>query len=119
YIDKVFTSSEQEASKYEEGRLYKKVLNTLELKNSEIIHIGDNERADFINAFLKGIQAFHYINNIDNMNKKLQVLYREKLLYRKSNVHASLDSLRTLISSMNTHIPDDVKSYHEIGGFIF
>ncbi|WP_035764670.1 HAD hydrolase-like protein [Butyrivibrio sp. NC2002] len=66
YID-LFCSCDCKASKYD-GSLFKFVLRTLKIKSSQLVHIGDNYRSDFLIPRLMGIKA-HLFNQEHNYDK--------------------------------------------------
>lgn len=57
-VEKIFVSSDLRASKGS-GSLYSIVIQNLKVKPSQILHIGDNNHADYKKAQVYGINAFH------------------------------------------------------------
>lgn len=57
--DFLFLSSEKKLRK-SRGSLFKCVLNELNISNSEIVHIGDNRKSDYLVPKTLGIKSFHY-----------------------------------------------------------
>lgn len=64
-IDKIYVSQEHNASKIS-GDLFEKFLREEKLSSSDVIHIGDNMKADVIGAQKNGICSIHIKNINDN-----------------------------------------------------
>ena len=64
-LDKVYVSSDLRKSKGR-GGMYPLVIGDLGVKPEEIVHIGDNERADYKKALQFGIRAFHIPKGIED-----------------------------------------------------
>lgn len=74
-IEKVFVSNEYNATKFK-GTLYKKVLSELEIKSSELLHIGDNSYSDIKIASRLGIETIH-------VQKRKGEVFKETKFIRK------------------------------------
>lgn len=88
------------------GKLYDYILDDLNIKPHELLHIGDNYRSDILVASQKGINTYYCINNYDQSfanesisNKKIISLYNHsdystsflvKLLTEKENSQADI-----------------------------
>lgn len=57
--DYLFVSSKIKKTK-SNGQIYKYVLNKLNIRSNQILHIGDNIKSDFINSRLNGIKSVLY-----------------------------------------------------------
>ena len=77
-FEKIYLSSEIKKTK-STGSLFKHILEDLNIKNSEIIHIGDNIKSDFIRPKLLGIKSLK-INKRANKNKKIELLITERFI---------------------------------------
>lgn len=85
---KLYVSCEMGARK-RDGSLFRAVIEDLGIKPSQLIHIGDNWRADYLMPVSLGIHAKH----VPNMSKELceipqKISCRSELAYR--TIHASL-----------------------------
>lgn len=78
-IKKVYVSSELNKTKIK-GSIFKYVMNDMNIKNTEIIHIGDSWKADYISTLRLNIKSFHvkknnykkiYINKINSINENI------------------------------------------------
>lgn len=59
YVDKIYVSSEQRISKYS-GRIFKLMMDDLNLLPHDLVHVGDNEHSDYHEARKAGITAYHF-----------------------------------------------------------
>lgn len=88
---KIFISCEYGKSKGT-GSLFKVVLENLDIKETELLHIGDNRKSDYTIPTALGIKSFHYIpkkisiNNYKPDNIALSIL---KSLFQKSERNAT------------------------------
>ncbi|OUM88989.1 MAG: hypothetical protein BAA01_10255 [Bacillus thermozeamaize] len=85
--DRFYLSSEEKLSKGT-GRLFSKIIADYEAKGiapHEILHIGDNQRADIANARKYKIQACHVPSTIS-------ILRSKKRLYQLFQIHTSMDN---------------------------
>ncbi len=102
-IESIFISSEYGLTK-RSGNLFKKVLQILNAKTSEIVHIGDNKNGDYKAPRKLGIRAVKIkrtINNIKNYNK---------------NEFAQADlSKNIIISLINNNIVNQNGYYRKMG----
>ena len=57
---KIYSSCDYRITKWENGLLFKKVIEENHLDIKSIVHIGDDLRADYQMALKQGISAFHY-----------------------------------------------------------
>lgn len=95
---KLFVSSEYGETK-QTGRLFQRVISELGVKANNIIHIGDNIKADVESARAKGMLAFHfdppeYINNILEKEKEYHILLPSPVMHaRKLALLSSPDKL--------------------------
>ena len=64
-IDTIYVSCEEKKSK-KEFNLFIKVLNDLNIKNKELIHIGDAIRSDYLNPKILGIKSILIKNKAEN-----------------------------------------------------
>lgn len=64
-IDTIYVSCEEKKSK-KEFNLFTKVLNDLNIKNRELIHIGDAIRSDYFNPKILGIKSILVKNKTEN-----------------------------------------------------
>ena len=53
--------------KKDKGALFKYVLDELNIKNTQIIHIGDSWKADFISAKMVGVPTIHISKEVNNL----------------------------------------------------
>ncbi len=67
--EKIYISSEIGKTKAT-GSIFDYIINDLNVKKSDIIHIGDNKKSDFISPIRKGISARLYRNN----NKQISII---------------------------------------------
>lgn len=58
-VDKIFVSCEEKCSKAS-GQLFDVVIDKCGVQPSDIVHIGDSWKSDFISPIKHGIQAIHY-----------------------------------------------------------
>ena len=72
-IKKVYVSCELNKTKIK-GSIFKYVMNDMNIKNTEIIHIGDSWKADYISPLRLNIKSFHVKKN--NYKKKYIIYYR-------------------------------------------
>ena len=73
HYDALFISSEEQKRK-SKGTLFRYVLDTLRMHRSDILHIGDNWRSDYVVPKLLGIDAVHICKDIRKnliLNKKI------------------------------------------------
>ncbi len=95
---KLFVSSEYGETK-QTGRLFQRVISELNVKPSNIVHIGDNVKADIESARAKGILAFHfdppeYINDILDKEKEYHISLPSPVMHaRKLALLSSPDKL--------------------------
>lgn len=71
-IEEIFVSSELNLTKHN-GDIFKFVLNQLNIKKDEIIHIGDDLRADYINPMNEGITSIYYKKCFENFIEYLKM----------------------------------------------
>ncbi len=65
---KIYVSCEEEARK-RDGRLFHKVIDELNIKPSQLLHIGDSWKSDFIQAICAGAHANHVKNDQKELSK--------------------------------------------------
>lgn len=63
FPEKIFVSSNEKKSKWSR-ELFTHVVNSLGIKNSELFHIGDAKRSDFLNPKILGIQSHLFKNKL-------------------------------------------------------
>ena len=100
------------------GSLYTHILDNLQCKASELLHIGDYYYADIINAMKKGIKPFYYKKSseyaFNNTSfKKLIALYEPILPIEESIYFA------TIINKFYTHRNTDNKIHAYNFGYIY
>lgn len=114
-FDAILLSNEENCSK-QTGELFNRLIEKFPMiKSKEILHIGDNKNADFIQAKKKGIAAFHYnavpekLNSIYDYERiRHNIPHPEILSLRKTNVYEKIDNFDTEIK----------KNAYEIGSSI-
>lgn len=85
YYDMLFVSSTERKTK-SRGSLFREVLKQTGIKLSEILHIGDNRRSDYLMPKRLGIQSFH-------IPKEMKInLFIDKKKYKQINSYANLCS---------------------------
>ena len=89
---KLYVSSELSEKKHS-GRIYDIVLKDLGVNASDILHVGDNLRADIIKAKDKGLKPFHLNKAVDEFKKTR--FYNDVWLRDESRHNLSI---RTLLS---------------------
>lgn len=55
-FEKIFVSGEEGESKSDYGQLFDLVCDSMNVSHTEVLHIGDNWRSDWVNTFIKGIR---------------------------------------------------------------
>ena len=89
-IDNIFVSCELNSTK-DSGNLYKTVIQDLEIKPSEILHIGDNNKSDYENAKKCGINSVFFpkptaIASDPNYTNNLYQIFLKDLPFWEDNV---------------------------------
>ena len=84
-FDDVFVSSSLEASKENNGDLFDRILDILNLNAKEVLMFGDNKRSDIINASKKGIKGLQIANRHRKLRSKLNLFGNDKADYVKVN----------------------------------
>jgi len=74
-FDKVFVSASQNASKENEGLLFKKILEKEGISPEEVLMVGDNPISDVANAVLHGIESHYLKRNGYKIRQKFQFLF--------------------------------------------
>ncbi len=97
---KLYLSSELKINKHT-GKIYKYVLNDLNIRSNQIIHIGDNKKSDYINPMKFGIKTFLVKNN-----NKLKYSYISK----DSTMYYNM-----LVSILNNYYDDTQNYYFNFG----
>ncbi len=77
--DKFFLSADIGLRKHD-GRLFEHVLSELKLKGSDVLHVGDNRKADGEMAEKNGIEPFLWPASIENLrkNKRYKAVYNPR-----------------------------------------
>lgn len=104
-IDAIFCSSEYKRSKV--NGLFENVLQSLQLKPSSILHIGDNFTADYIAARTLQLNAFHFVHH----DERIADIIRLQTI-SASIADSSIRYTKGLFSPFrgvlsNTHFPSD------------
>lgn len=102
------------------GNLYKYVIDDLNAKPSSIMHIGDNEHADFNNAKLYGIDSV-FVEKIIDIFLENNIRAKKLLNENKNNVAVSIMLGLCAFSSFNKNDNDKNKdnNYWHNFGFIY
>lgn len=103
FIDEIFVSCDYKVSKRNKGLLYDIVINKMDCKPEELLHVGDNSCSDIKNAIAKGIQVYHY-----DLNRKEGYFSPD---FEKIFFHDTLfemTTLRRIYFNQNKHIHDSV-----------
>lgn len=111
-IDKVYMSNECNATKAT-GSLFLHVLNELQIKPDQLLHIGDNERSDIAIAQNFGIRTLYY-----GLNKAQKQRVKHELLYMQEGFKEG-EHLRLLSSLLNPYQKDLQQFYFDIGASVF
>ncbi|MBQ9658612.1 MAG: glycosyltransferase [Clostridia bacterium] len=114
-IEKLYLSCSVKKAKWT-GNLYKHVLEDLNIKPSEMVHIGDNYESDYRNAQQNEINAVHLIktteamNNSNNLNKMLNA----SLPFWQDNKEAmQFIGVRTMLAVVaNKYFDNPYRSFH-------
>ena len=77
-IKKIYVSNEYKKTK-RKGNLFDKALKDFSLKSSQLVHIGDSWRSDYLMPKMKGIKAFHFSRKIINVKYGKEVQKQEGL----------------------------------------
>lgn len=94
------------------GKLFKYVIDKYNIKQNEIIHIGDNYDSDVQGAKKIGIDSIQYdITVTENTEIDIE-------LYKYGNVFPELKSLRKLIRNLTFSYDDDEKFWYKFGASI-
>jgi len=97
YFDYLYVSSDIQLRK-SNGALFKYVMKDLRIRNTDMIHVGDNYKSDYIMAKINGIKAYRWkkeelqhkdkLKNIEDENaKKLYDILNE---YKTSNLYTKI-----------------------------
>lgn len=108
-ISQVFVSNQENCCKGD-GKLFKVAMKKLNIREEELVHIGDNLEADKTAPTKLGIRAFHRPKDIDLFFSDLSKT-KYKCLY--NNVQG-LD-VSTLVSLFSQHREKDKSAYTELG----
>lgn len=73
--DKVYISASQNASKENQGLLFKKIIKEEGILPTEIFMVGDNPVSDIANAKLNGIEAFYLKRYSYKVKQKIQFIF--------------------------------------------
>jgi HAD superfamily hydrolase (TIGR01549 family) len=99
HYDALFVSSAERKTK-SRGTLFREVLKKKKIKSSEILHIGDNRRSDYLMPRKLGIQAFHISKDV-----KINLVV-DKKIYKQMRSYANLCSF--INNHADTHSWDAV-----------
>lgn len=77
-IKKIYVSNEYKKTK-RKGDLFDEALKDFLLKSSQLVHIGDNWRSDYLMPKIKGIKAFHFSRKVINVKYGKEVQKQEGL----------------------------------------
>ncbi len=111
----IYTSCDHGCSK-SEGRLFKFVLERMNLHPAMVLHVGDNEYADVNGAAAAGIKAIHY--KLCSPAQRT-VLTREEAIQSEARRESSLQSLRTLAQRLCLRLPEHERADFKDGAFLF
>lgn len=111
-IDNIYISSEI-GFKKATGKLFEYVLNENYIKNSEIVHIGDNIRSDINIANDIGIKSIYY-----NYDKNFQLVLDNERIYLNDRFIPK-DYLRFLSYLSNPYKEGEEKFFYEMGSCFF
>ena len=80
HVNEIYVSCEHGCGKYEKF-LFEKFIDLENIAPEDVLHIGDNEKSDFMVPLSLGIQSFHIPNVIDYlfMNSSVNLLAIQKL----------------------------------------
>ena len=102
--ENLYVSSEVGVQKAS-GNLFKHVLKDINIKNKQLIHIGDGKKGDFIQPRLLGIRSILIPNHINHL----------KYYYDKKLNEEDLFTYQTISSFINNSIETDKSEYWKIG----
>ena len=77
-IKKIYVSNEYKKTK-RKGNLFDEALKDFSLKSSQLVHIGDSWRSDYLMPKMKGIKAFHFSRKFINVKYGKEVQKQEGL----------------------------------------
>lgn len=77
-VKKIYVSNEYKKTK-RKGNLFDEALKDFSLKSSQLVHIGDSWRSDYLMPKMKGIKAFHFSRKIINVKYGKEVQKQEGL----------------------------------------
>lgn len=77
-IKKIYVSNEYKKTK-RKGNLFDEVLKEFSLKPSQLVHIGDSWRSDYLMPKMKGIKAFHFSRKVNNVKYGKEIQKQEGL----------------------------------------
>ena len=100
------------------GNLYKYVIDDLNAEPSSIMHIGDNEHADFNNAKLHGIDSV-FVEKIIDIFLENNIRAKKLLNENKNNVAVSIMLGLCAFSSFNKNDKNKDNNYWHNFGFIY
>ena len=106
YADDIFVSSEYKENKLS-GKLFDVVIKKLNINKSQIIHIGDSYKADFLSPIKNRIKAYH-IRKFENKCNFLKIKREEKEI-----------SLSIIYAMINNNIALNNSYYEKLGYEIF
>jgi predicted HAD superfamily hydrolase len=111
-ISHIFISYEQRKSKYK-GNMYPYILEQINVKANQMIHIGDNYTSDIINAEQWGINTIYYdvISGDKFLNLELEAL-------KYGNLVPQVYALRRYVASLKNDLSEEQKKWFNIGVII-
>lgn len=112
-VSEVYVSSQIKENKGS-GKLYKYVLNDCGIKNSELLHIGDNSQADKVIPRSLGITAYNIETLIGRFDTPANIKWNE---YYKNNKSLVSSVLYSLIARTNVREVEENTSYFEMLGY--
>jgi predicted HAD superfamily hydrolase len=114
-VDCIWTSSDQGCSKHN-SKLFHVIMRHYESTPQQILHIGDNKRADIEMPKNIGINTLYYYRMDDFSAATIQ---KERIVNHIRSYSASVDSVRVQASRLCSHLPEEDRGYYKIGAFLF
>lgn len=114
-VDCIWTSSDHGCSKHN-GGLFQVILGHYGSAPHQILHVGDNKKADIEVPKNIGINTLYYYRLDDLSGATIQ---KERIINHIRSYSASLDSVRVQASRFCSHLPVEDRGYYKIGSFLF
>jgi predicted HAD superfamily hydrolase/glycosyltransferase involved in cell wall biosynthesis len=114
-VDRIYTSSDNACSKSNSG-LFHVIMQQYGTPSHQILHVGDNEKADVTVPKDLGINTLYYYR-MDALTEA--TVQKERILNRHRSYSASLDSIRVQASRLCSPLSAEDQGYFKIGSFLF